>query len=417
MKKRIPVINGLRGIAIIGVIYHHIFYQITGPGWHSFTIGRFTMHPFAPLSNGMHGVMLFFVLSGFVLSLPYAEKRRRMETFNDVRMFYSRRLWRLLPLLSGAVVASVVMAGYPDVITSLAKFGDTMMKTLWPFPVTEPWFYPKDTWVLWSLRVEIWFSLLFPALVWVMHRYGITLTTLLVVAMNTAGRQAFWPDWTPGTMFFFDSFLMRLDAFVLGMAVAWIFTRKPATLRKPWIMPCGIVFVLAGFWLANEDILAGLSILYMPRMLLIATGFMFITGSALVRRSVLTRVLELSALQILGVMCYSLYVWHGILLLHINPRTDVHSAAVYAIALLFFSLLSYLTLEGGSFGRLVATLSVRQVPTRVTASSTMPELRKRAHVSAPPSTRIEEIPWNPSVGVVSAFQSEPQSKPSLVDAT
>src|SRR6266436_3965033 len=50
------------------------------------------------LTNGSTGVNLFFVLSGFVLSLPFAAGDRPLGTTRDWLSFYRRRALRLMPL-------------------------------------------------------------------------------------------------------------------------------------------------------------------------------------------------------------------------------------------------------------------------------------------------------------------------------
>ena len=53
------------------------------------------------LSYGWIGVQLFFVLSGFVLYLPFARGRAKLETGADWKKFYLRRAARLLRSLPG----------------------------------------------------------------------------------------------------------------------------------------------------------------------------------------------------------------------------------------------------------------------------------------------------------------------------
>ena len=79
--KRLAVINGLRGYAILGVMYFHIvavFFNRAGSDL--FLIGNFPIFPKTFLGHGWLGVDLFFILSGFVLYLPYANKTREIKT-------------------------------------------------------------------------------------------------------------------------------------------------------------------------------------------------------------------------------------------------------------------------------------------------------------------------------------------------
>ena len=105
--EKLPVINGLRGVAILAVIYHHFFIPTS---WLASPIATMA-HPLNALfENGFTGVNLFFLLSGFVLYLPYANGSRRVETWRDARGFYLRRLGRLMPLYYLAALVLIILA-------------------------------------------------------------------------------------------------------------------------------------------------------------------------------------------------------------------------------------------------------------------------------------------------------------------
>lgn len=76
-KNKIFVLESLRGIAAICVALFH--YPSTS---------------FLYFQNGAFAVYFFFVLSGFVISLNYAEK---INNFNDLLSFQIKRFWRLYP--------------------------------------------------------------------------------------------------------------------------------------------------------------------------------------------------------------------------------------------------------------------------------------------------------------------------------
>ena len=84
-----PALDGVRAIAIAGVIAYHVL----------------------PSNGGYLGVHLFFVLSGFLITTLLLEERDRTGTIS-LRRFYARRALRLLPALAVALafVTLVYMA-------------------------------------------------------------------------------------------------------------------------------------------------------------------------------------------------------------------------------------------------------------------------------------------------------------------
>ena len=81
--KRIPTLDGWRGVAILLVLVDH---------------ARFALHldPSASMSTGPHGVTLFFVLSGFLITSLLTQEKQSKGSI-DLRRFYVRRFFRLMP--------------------------------------------------------------------------------------------------------------------------------------------------------------------------------------------------------------------------------------------------------------------------------------------------------------------------------
>lgn len=75
MNTRIGQLDSIRGIAAFCVLFSHLYSVLKGvlPTTISFL---FTLTPFKLFIAGHSAVILFFVLSGFVLSIPILEKRK-----------------------------------------------------------------------------------------------------------------------------------------------------------------------------------------------------------------------------------------------------------------------------------------------------------------------------------------------------
>jgi peptidoglycan/LPS O-acetylase OafA/YrhL len=103
---RIDYIDGLRAVAVLAVILHHVARQTGVSGL-----------PARFVNEGAHGVDLFFVLSGFCLAFPTLVKvaRNGMSSF-DVADFGAKRLVRILPPFYIATIAIIAVYTLPHLL-------------------------------------------------------------------------------------------------------------------------------------------------------------------------------------------------------------------------------------------------------------------------------------------------------------
>ena len=80
-------LDGLRGIAVIGVVLYHIFPNV--------------------VKGGYLGVAIFFILSGYLIAIT-SESAWEKQKFN-VKSFYNKRIKRIYPALIIMVVATAGM--------------------------------------------------------------------------------------------------------------------------------------------------------------------------------------------------------------------------------------------------------------------------------------------------------------------
>ncbi len=159
----IPEIDGLRFLAIFSVYIYHLTGDVLrhSPLSYAQSLESNTLFQVTQILNV--GVPLFFVISGFVLSLPFAEAHRNLRKPVPLKKYFWRRVTRLEPpylvclvlcFLLKIVFAKGTASGLlPNLIASI-------------FYVHNPIFgRPSDIdFVAWSLEIEIQFYLLAPAL-------------------------------------------------------------------------------------------------------------------------------------------------------------------------------------------------------------------------------------------------------------
>ncbi|MGX5680259.1 acyltransferase family protein [Schumannella luteola] len=220
---RFASLDGLRGVAALVVLFHHVAFvipdfaktyqtqELVGPGsivwWFAYT-------PLKVLTAGPEAVVVFFLLSGFVLSLEPLRK----PAFDWIS-YYPRRIVRLyVPIVASVVVAVLLVLLVPRDPARASSSWVAMLAdpSLRPSSIIgeatvlfHPPLFPLNG-PLWSLLWEVWFSLLLPlaiALVLLVRRAW-WLVALASFALSWAG---FWLHWEA---------LLYLPMFMVGVAMA-----------------------------------------------------------------------------------------------------------------------------------------------------------------------------------------------------
>lgn len=351
---KIGVINGLRGIAIVHVIAVHLLLGLAlHPLVRTVVIGSPRFRDIFPFLGGMQPVMLFFILSGFVLALPYIQQRRQMHTFNDVYDFYIRRLRRLGPLYAVCVLISMIF-----VSPTYFMEGIPMMFTM-TFTLHQHTFYPVYNGVLWSLAIEAAFSLFLPFVLMLGQRVSLQRIFVCSLVFSFLVRVA--AVVFHGLLPMANGLPGRFDDFMCGVFLAVLFVHgKQKPLKYGLFL--GIIFLLlatqladisafiAQHFLMNTPTLAyGLDTLFFSLTYSVSNiGFFLIIHGLLRGRYALTTwFLESKSLQMVGLMSYSLYVWHYIMIEPLSATVDFTHFVRYAVMLLALSAVSYRFIEFG----------------------------------------------------------------------
>ena len=218
---RVFGLDCLRALAICGVLFAHGFGLLYPqmPAW----FGLFG-------HGGFYGVELFFVLSGFLIGRILIRLDSDLGKTSTVSVFYIRRWFRTLPLFWLFVVLNVLLEtqikDHPLSLGEVLEHG-FFLRTLTAF---HPTFFPES----WSLAIEEWFYLLFPAAIWLGLRFEkrFVRVFLSVAAafflFSTIGRmisagapEASWAQWQRMIVIY------RFDGLMIGVFAAWISIRWP----------------------------------------------------------------------------------------------------------------------------------------------------------------------------------------------
>lgn len=158
-KAHLPALDGLRGLAILGVLLFH-----TGQ-----------------LTGGFLGVDLFFALSGYLITDLLLREIATTGTISLIA-FWGRRIRRLLPALAVmllAVTLVVWFAGSPDLVRTTLSDGPWVQADLvnWHLLAESASYWdrfgpPRVFEHLWSVAVEEQFYLVWPALLLIIAHFG-----------------------------------------------------------------------------------------------------------------------------------------------------------------------------------------------------------------------------------------------------
>lgn len=312
--KKIPVINGLRGIAILTVMAYHIWYPVAARHMTEplVNIGGKTLLHNGFLQNGQLAVYLFFIISGFVLALPYATGARSMVTQEDALWFYKKRAFRLLPLyyLHLVIIASIhnhLPNDMPSMLRDIFLMGTATFHFV-------PWmWFPKYNGVLWSIGSEIWFCILMPAVLWAVRRYGL-FRTMATIAFFSILMQ-WWGCFIlgAGSNYVTDNVLGDAFYFCLGITAAYAHVRyrfrRPEMLAATGTVLIGTAFLLQDRFMVGEWHIR-------PAMFPVITTLFSVGCTALIlglvhtKNTMLQTIFGNRPLQLVGMMSYSLYLWH-----------------------------------------------------------------------------------------------------------
>ena len=303
---RIPSLDGVRAVAILLVLYAHAHFP--GNDW-------------APLRTlrgrcGFLGVQTFFVLSGFLITTLMLREVRRTGGLS-LRGFYLRRVLRIVPayLAFLAVVAALPLAGAGSLggraWLALATYTVNFLPAPLPWQVSH----------VWSLSVEEHFYLLWPLLVAALPPAGSrrAVAGCLVAALGLRWLlRLAWPG-CPVDLWTFT----RIDDIAVGCGLA--FLARDASWRARLDRITGrraVLATLLGLFLVSQvcfsNVVGGR--LFGPRTLAVVLGLANDVNSftiALLLWAVLTRpggaagrVLNRPLMSGVGVLSYSLYLWH-----------------------------------------------------------------------------------------------------------
>jgi peptidoglycan/LPS O-acetylase OafA/YrhL len=299
-----PALDGLRAVAIAAVVFDHAGLCARRGG-------------FCVPDEGILGVDIFFVLSGFLITTLLLQERDRNGGIS-FRDFYVRRARRLLPALTALLAVALVAATasavrnhdewrfYRELLTTAYAYGFvTNIAVVWASSSVA-----FGMGHLWSLATEDQFYLLWPFILAVVARFRSSWALSILCLMLTgelareiqlyhAGASSTRIGIAPDT---------RSAGIVVGCALAVLLKTRARSAIVETCRLCAPVAALALVWtlgaqLTDRDkFVGGTTVVAVVTAVLLA--------GVLDARSTVGKLLSLSPIVYLGRISYSLYLWH-----------------------------------------------------------------------------------------------------------
>jgi peptidoglycan/LPS O-acetylase OafA/YrhL len=295
--KYIPFIDGLRFLAIMPVIFQHANERLLKYSGEIGALSAWETQLSFLISRGTIGVFIFFAVSGFVLTLPFAKGNLKL----DYKSYVTRRLTRIEPpfifwmscfalilLIQGNMGVGNVLSHYLATITYSHNivYGE--------YSIINP--------VAWSLEVEIQYYLIAPFIALLYFNQKnlgarrsllIAFTLVLLTYQHVLG----WNVYP-----FKASLLGQLQYFLIGMLMADLYANdSKKAYFKTWVWDAlapVLLLVMAYTW--TEEF-------YKTIVFNLSLGLVFIAGF---KGHYFQKMLSVKWITIIGGMCYTIYLTH-----------------------------------------------------------------------------------------------------------
>ncbi len=338
----IPEIDGLRFMAIFWVV---VWMHLPTIMNEHFFNGKLLLDHYAAavVLEGGQGVAFFFMISGFILALPFIKEKMPGQAPVSLKKYYLRRLTRLEP----PYLAALLIAFVSLLIFTGASFKHELPHLAASSVYLHNIIYNGSSSVLgvaWSLEVEIQFYLLAPllCLIFLIRKklFRRILLLLLIAASTFYAWKSAWthPVILPNFICYFFGGMLLADLYANDQQLK---NKNPVGFAAGLITIAGLPFIISlqSVWL------------FLVKFLLMFFAFYLVLFNERLKK-----LMSLQWITIIGGMCYSIYLLHVLIMsgmvrgLHSIPLLQGPVAVIlYGIlllaAVLFFSAVFYKLIE------------------------------------------------------------------------
>ena len=295
-----PDIDGLRAIAVVSVIFYHAENSIKN---------------FKILSGGFVGVDIFFVISGFLITSIILKELKSTGSFS-FKNFYIKRIKRIIPALLFVFTITFPFIWLFFVPSSFIDFSKSLFSSL--FFVSNHFFYLsgelydsensllKPLMHTWSLSIEEQYYIIFPLILTLIFKFfknKMFKIFLLIFSISLLSMIYIFPK---NESLAFFSFFTRFWELLLGGMVAILHIQKKniQKINHNLYSILGLMMIVFSIFFYNDLTKSP----YIPTLLpVLGTSLIIYFNN---ENGIVYKILSLKYLVFLGLISYSLYLWH-----------------------------------------------------------------------------------------------------------
>ncbi|MDQ3142275.1 MAG: acyltransferase [Bacteroidota bacterium] len=309
--KFIPEIDGLRFIAISLVVIYHIDYFIFRENLNQYNFAKENFSFLHSLClRGHFGVQIFFIISAFIVSLPFCNYYHGNGNHPTIKDFLMRRLTRLEPPYIISLLLFYWIYVYLLDLKTHEELRSSFLASLFYSHgfVFDRYHHPLVNNVIWSLEIEIQFYLLAPFILAGIYKLGkwryqgLIFLTFFISIISKFYKPEYY------------SLYEYFHFFTLGILLCDLYVIQK---DKKWSTPTLIVEILTaaaliiGIWVTditymgkfNDPLKAALSSAQLV--------FLFLFFYLVLFRKFWKSFFTNPWITVIGGMCYTLYLFHN----------------------------------------------------------------------------------------------------------
>ncbi len=321
--KHIDVLDGVRALAVFGVLWFHFWQQ----NW----IMPYIQLPFLA-RLGLPGTLsLLFIpragfllvdwllfLSAFCLFLPYVRAAMEETALPDTRLFYKKRIARIVPSYLVSVLVIFFVVSVPS--GAYRTVGDALGDLLPTLTFTQTFFSDvligtKINGVLWTAAIEMQFYLFFPFLARAFVKKPVW-TYLGMLAVSVLYLRGYALPHADSIRLTVNQLPAFFGVFANGMAFAFLFALAGKHLkRSPQLSALALIGLIVGFVLLKQMMVAApetnpVQIWQAKNRFILSLVLALITVSAALTFSGVRWLFSNKLMQFLSLISYNVYIWH-----------------------------------------------------------------------------------------------------------